>query len=265
VETDPIRVFGKVLRSVREQAGLSQRELAERVYCSPSLISAVELGNKPAKKELVECIDTELSAKGILVMVWPITTSGSYPSEFVASMESEAAKIHDWEPRIIPGLLQTPEYARGVMRAARPFDKDDSIELDVSVRSDRQNIFTRDNPPMTWFVIDESVFYRPFGGKTIMRDQLMRLEKLADQPNIIIQVMRLAATGHPGTEGPLRIIEFTDSPAIWYTEGWYSGRMTEAKNEVASAKTYFDLIRASALPPDRSMRFIANVRNSRYE
>jgi hypothetical protein len=98
-----------------------------------------------------------------------------------------------------------------------------------------------------------------------MRSQLAHLEKLADQPTIVIQVMELSETRHPGNEGPLRILEFPDSPPIWYTEGWYSGRMAEAKNEVSTAVTHFDLIRASALPPNRSIRFIASVREARYE
>jgi len=164
VETDPVQVFGSVLRTLREQAGLSQRELAQRVYCSPSLISAVELGTKPAKLDLVERIDAVLNANGMLLKVWPITTTGSYPSWFayVAELEKEACKIHEWELRIVPGLLQTPEYARALMRVVRPRDSDDKIEADVTARMARQEIFSQDEPPMAWFVLDESIMHRPF-------------------------------------------------------------------------------------------------------
>jgi transcriptional regulator with XRE-family HTH domain len=259
------RVFGKILRAHREQASLSQKDLAKLVFCSDSLISGIETGTKPAKSDLIERIDTELDAKGLILIAWPITSLGGYPSEFVASQEFEASKIHDWEPRMIPGLLQTPDYGRAAIRSVRPRDTDEKIEHDVSIRGERQAIFTRDDPPMAWFVIDESVLYRPFGGRAVMRNQLVKLEKLADLPSVVIQIMRFSATGHPGTEGPLRIMEFTENPPIWYTEGWYSGRMTDAKEEVAEAMTHFDLIRASALPPDESMRFVAKVRDSRYE
>lgn len=267
METDPVLVFGSVLRTLREQAGLSQRELADRVYCSPSLISAVELGSKPAKLDLVERIDATLNANGMLLKVWPITTTGSYPSWFayVAELEREASKIHEWELRIVPGLLQTPEYARTLMRVVRPRDSDEKIEADVNARMARQEIFSQAEPPMAWFVLDESILHRPFGGKHVMRDQLVKLEKLAEQTNVIVQVMPFAATGHPGVEGPLRILEFLESPPVWYTEGWYSGRMAETKAEVSSAMTCFDLIRASALAPNESLQYLARIRCSNYE
>jgi transcriptional regulator with XRE-family HTH domain len=260
-----VRVFGRVVKTHRERAKLTQKELAKLVFCSDSLISAIENGTKPAKQDLVERIDTELKANGVIMAVHPITGLGGYPSEFVAAQESEASKISDWESKFIPGLLQTPEYARYVMRASRPRDTDEAIETDVQSRINRQDIFSRDNPPMAWFVIDESTLYRPFGGKNVMHSQLIRLEKMSIMPSVVIQVMRFTATEHPGNEGSLRIIEFTDSLPIWYTEQWSTGKMTEEKDEVTAAMTYFDLIRASAMSPSQSMRFIASVRVKRYE
>jgi transcriptional regulator with XRE-family HTH domain len=267
VETNPVRVFGDVIRALREQAGLSQRELAERVFCSASLISAIENGTKPAKLDLVKRIDTALNAGSAIVKVWPITTSGNYPSWFalVAELEKEAHKIHEWEMRAVSGLIETPDYARALMRAGRPRDSDETIEADVNARLERQEIFSKDNPPMAWFVLDESILYRPIGGSRVMRNQLIKLEKMTEQTNVVIQVMPFTAIGHPGVEGPLRILEFFGSSPIWYSEGWYSGRMAETEDEVSSAMTCFDIIRASALPPDKSMRMIAEVRCSKYE
>jgi len=262
-----VQVFGSVLRTLREQAGLSQRDLAARVYCSASLISAVELGTKPAKLDLVQRLDETLNASGVLLKVWPITTTGGYPSWFayVAELEKEACKIHEWELRSVPGLLQTPEYARALMRAVRPRDSDEKIEADVTRRMDRQEIFSGDTPLMAWFVLDESILHRPLGGSYMMRNQLLKLEKMTEQTNVVVQVMPFNATEHPGAEGPLRILEFLDSQPVWYTEGWYSGRMAETKDEVSSAMTCFDIIRASALPPSESLQVIAQVRCSKYE
>ena len=260
-----VKAFGNAVKAHRERARLTQKELAALVYCSDSLISAIEKGTKPAKADLVARIDDALDAKGVIVSVHPFTKLGGYPSEFIASQESEASKIHDWEPRIIPGLAQTSDYARAVMRAARPRDTDGQIETDVQARINRQEIFDRENPPMAWFILDESGLYRPFGGKEVMRAQLVKLEKLAEMPNVIIQVMRFTATSHPGTEGPLRVIEFTDSSPIVYYELWNTGQMMEAESEISAAMTYLDLIRASALSPDQSVRLIASVREKRYE
>ena len=264
VETDPKRVFGQVVKRYREKAGLTQKQLSKIVFCSDSLLSAIENGTKPAQKDLVERIDAELHADEMILQVWPVTTV-SRPSVYSDGLESTASAIHDWESRFIPGLLQTAEYARAIMRSARPLDTDEKIEADVNDRVERQAIFTRENPPVAWFVIDESVLYRPFGGKRAMARQLLKLEKMGAEPGVIIQVMRFGATGHPGSEGPSRIMEFPDKPPIWYAEVWNVGKMTDAKDEVSAAMTYFNLIRASALPPDQSARFIATVRSSRYE
>jgi Domain of unknown function (DUF5753) len=99
----------------------------------------------------------------------------------------------------------------------------------------------------------------------VTRKQLERLEKIGSMTNVVIQVMPLSSANQPGMEGPLRILEFLDSPPIWYTEGWYSGRMVETPREVASAMTCFDLIKASALAPDESMQRIIDIRNEKYD
>jgi transcriptional regulator with XRE-family HTH domain len=267
VETDPILVFGKLLKALRERAGMSQKQLADMVNYSASFISAIETGNKPAKFAMVQRLDRAVNGGGALIAVWPITTVGTYPSWFarVAELEREAFKIHEWEVRVIPGLLQTADYARAMMRAGRPTDDDENIERDDTARLDRQEIFTSDNPPIAWFVIDESVLHRSIGGPQVMREQLQKLEHMSEMPSVVIQIMRSDIGSHPGIEGPLRILEFQDSPPVWYTEGWYSGRIVETPQEVASAMTCFDLMKASALSPEESARTIASTRSKQYE
>lgn len=267
LESNPVLVFGKLLRILRERAGMTQAKLAAKVFCSASLISEIERGNKPAKLDLVKLIDKALDLHGALLSVWPITSSGNYSSWFVyvAELEREASKIHEWELRVFPGLLQTREYARALMRAVRPRDTDEKITSDADERIGRQGIFIGENPPMAWFVLDQSIFYRLYGDREIMRDQILKIEKLTQEPNIVVQVMLHSAANNPGMEGPLRILEFPDSGPIRYTEGWFSGIMGETKDEVTAAMTSFDLIRASALSPIESLHFMAKVRSESYE
>jgi transcriptional regulator with XRE-family HTH domain len=271
VETDPISVFGNVLRALRERARLSQKQLADMVFCSASMISAIETGAKRAQLDLVQRIDEALKAGGALIHVWPITAEGTYPSWFaqIAELEAEAIKIHEWEMRYIPGLLQTADYARAVMYSNRPRpaksgDDDESIERDVTTRMERQEILTRDDPPRAWFIIEESVLYRPFGNSAAMAKQLEHLESMAELANVIIQVLPLEATGHSGSEGPLKIIEFSGAPPIGYTEGRWSGRIIESGSEFALAMSHFDLIRASALPPGKSIERVSEIRSDKY-
>jgi transcriptional regulator with XRE-family HTH domain len=270
VETDPVLVFGKLLKALRERAGLSQKQLADTVHYSASFISAIENGTKPAKSDLVKRLDQALDAGGALLAVWPITTVGTYSSWFarIAELEVQAVKVHEWELRYIPGLLQTAEYARELMRADRPRyklgDDEDSIEHDVAARMERQEILTGDNPPRAWFVIDESVLHRLIGSPAVMAKQLEHLETMAEMTHIIVQVLPFSVKSHAGGAGPLKILEFPDAPTVGYTEGRGSGRVIEAYDEVGVAMSHFDLIRASALPPEESVKFIAEFRSKKY-
>ena len=271
METDPILVFGKLLKALRERAGMSQKQVADTVHYSASFISAIENGTKPAKLDLVRRLDQALDAGGALVAVWPITTVGTYPSWFarIAELEAEAVKIHEWELRYIPGLLQTAEYARELMRSDRPRynvgDDEDSIERDVVARIERQEILARENPPRAWFVIDESVLHRLIGSSAVMAKQLEHLEAMAEMTHIIVQILPFSVRSHSGGTGPLKILEFSNAPTVGYTEGRGSGRVIEAYDEVGVATSHFDLIRASALPPEESVKFIAEFRSRKYE
>jgi transcriptional regulator with XRE-family HTH domain len=263
---NPAKIFGDLLHAFREEAGLSQQQVAERALCSQPLISGLERGVKATKREQVALIDEAVGARGKLLMVWPITASGGATAERIADLEADAIGVHDWENRVVPGLLQTPDYARAVTRAGFARASHERIEGITGKRIERQSIFSKDEPPLTWFVIDECVLYRPYGGRDSMREQLLKLESIAAGPNVVIQILESAATHHPGGEGPLRIMEYRGSAPVWYTDGWNeSGIITEEPDEVTQAMTSFNLIRACALPPERSMEFIATIRSSRYE
>jgi len=264
--TSPMKVAGDALRHLRERAKLTQAELAKRVFCSQPTISEIERGMTLARPDLIALIDTALDADGLLIAIWPVTAAGGYSAELLAGLEAKAVKIGDWDNRFVPGLIQTPDYARAVIRASRPRASAEQVDEVLAKRLERQRIHREEDPPMGWFVLDESVLHRPYGGKAAMREQLLQLEVVALHANTVIQVMELSATSHPGGEGPLRVMEYRDSSPIWYTDGWYeSGRLSEDKDEVLQAMTNFDLIRASAMSPDRSVEFITTVRVQEYE
>lgn len=265
MEKSPAQIAGEFLRDLREDRGLTQEGLAKKVCCSQSLISGLEKAKKTARPEMIASIDEALGARGLLIKLWPVTGSGFQSAESLAGLEAEAGEIDDWEERVIPGLLQSPDYARGVIRAARPWDTEAEIDYALELRLRRQAIFTKPDPPRGWFVFDEAVLYRAFGGKAAMRDQLIKLEESAARPNIIVQVMPFSAVEHPGSSGPLRIMHYSNKPPIWYTEASSSGRMTESGEEVAAALTRFNLIRAAALSPCESARFIRDARGAHYE
>lgn len=257
-------VLGAVIRALRELAGLSQAELGKRMNYSGGLISAVELGNKPASDDLITALENELDGRGLLNKLRAIDVIGTRPTAYFTDSEAKACRIHDWEPRVFPGLLQTKDYARLVVSCFKPTAGEEVIAADVEVRLERQNVLFGESPATAWFVIDESVLYRSFGNAGVMREQLEFLENAAAKPNVFIQVLPFNAANHPGMEGPLRVIYFPDSAPAWYTEGWSVGRMSDAAAETDTAITNFDLIRAAALPPMESLQLIRDVRQERY-
>lgn len=121
-----------------------------------------------------------------------------------------SGKIHEWELRYVPGLLQTAEYAREAMRANRPRyksrDDDESIEEDVVARVEWQDILTKEDAPRAWFVIDESVLHRVIGDPAVMAKQLEHLETMGELTNIIVQILRFSVMPHSGGAGPLKIL-----------------------------------------------------------
>lgn len=258
---NPLRTYGAELRAHRTKAGMSQAQLASELFISASLASALENGTRAPKRDVAELTDGVFKTTGTFVRLWRLTVQQAYPSWFAqyAQLEEEASRIHFWEMRYIPGPLQTADYARAVMRAGRPRDASDVIEEDVRARVDRQAILDRANRPLAWFVLDESVLYRAYGGPDVMREQIKRLAEFAEMPSIVVQILPYSITDHPGADGPLTILEFIGSPSVAYAEGRGSGRLIENQVEVAEALECYDLIRAAALPRSKTQDMIRRI------
>jgi transcriptional regulator with XRE-family HTH domain len=248
---------------LREAAGLTQQQLAETVLSSKTTISSIENGNLIPKPDLLERLEETLKAGGALLDLWELT-SLSYPtSATVAEAEQGAIALTDWEIRNFPGLLQAPDYMRALMRACQV--PPDRLDEEMAIRIRRQEIITSGKLVTGWFIVDESVLYRPYGGKEAMRTQLIHLEEVAELPNVFLQVMPFGVTQHPGADGPLRMIEYRDKPPKWFTEGVYSGRLSDDSDQVADVMTKLNVIRACAMDPMSSADFIREIRSARYE
>jgi transcriptional regulator with XRE-family HTH domain len=261
---NPLGTFGAELRAHRANAGWSQAELAPKLFISPSLASALENGTRAPKRDLAELCDRVFETTGTFARLWRLTVQQAWPSWFAeyAQLEEQATRIHKWELRYVPGLLQTADYARAVMKAGRPREASDIIEEDVRARIDRQEILTRTNPPLAWFVIDESVLYRAYGGPNVMHHQIKRLSEFAELPSVVIQILPFSITDHPGADGPLTILEFDGSPSVGYAEGRGSGRLIESPADVAQEMECYDMVRAAALPRSKTIEMIKRVENS---
>jgi hypothetical protein len=180
----------------------------------------------------------------------------------VIDSEASATQVHEWEQRVVPGLLQTGDYARAVIKAGQPRISPDELDRKVASRLERQAIFTRDTGrPMYWVVVHEGVLRRVVGSPDFMRTQLDRLIAAADSPDILIQVLPYSANDHPGTDGPIKVFDFAGAPSSGYTECNGGGMIVDQPEQVARLATSMNLIRAAALSPRASRDYIVNIRD----
>ena len=246
---------------------MSQEQLGSRVYCSGDLIGKIENGHRVPTGDMTAALDgvPELDTRGVLMRLreelgdylnYQATPGWLHAWERI---ERRAKTLLWWEPLLIPGLLQTMEYAHQVLRRGQPGKPDSEIEQQVQARMDRQQILEGDDPPMLIAVLDEGALRRPVGGPKVMHDQLNRLAELAGRSKIVLQVVPVDAGPHPGTAGPMVIASFDDGPDLAYLDTALEGQLVERHEDVAMVALLHDTLRAEALPVRASLELIAKV------
>ncbi len=212
------------LRRLRERAGLTGDEAAERLGWSGSKISRIEthrIGVKPADLgKLLDLYGVDSSRrKELTTFARESSRAGSLesaaaglPADYAdyLSAEDEARSIWNWDPVVVPGLLQTEAYARAVMAGYQSMYRPSpgQGERRIELRRLRQQLLTRDPPVELSVVIDESVLHRRFGPRAIMHEQMLQLADLSELPNVQVQVLPLSAD-HPVTTGAFSYMQFT--------------------------------------------------------
>jgi transcriptional regulator with XRE-family HTH domain len=264
----PLRVFGAELRHYRTMAGISQDQLGTRVYCSGDLIGKIENGQRAPTEEFAAACDAvpELGTNGALVRLRELLRDylkqRAYPGWFHRwpDMEAEAKTLRWFEPLVVPGLLQTEDYARAVFRT-RVEATDEEIADMVAARMERQAILERDVPPMLWMVLDEGVLTRPVGGTQVMREQLKHLIEAARRPNMVVQVVPVGVGAHEGLRGGAFILatQAGDAPGVAYQDTAARGQIVEDADDIASLLVLWDTLRAEALPRAASLELMEKV------
>ncbi len=258
-----LATFAAELKAWRERMGLTQQAFADKLGYSVALVAAVEQCKRSPTTEFAARCDAVTGAPGTFDRWQAQVARESYPAFFapVLAFEREAVRIHGWELGAVPGLLQTEDYARALIRSGRPADGDSAIDRLVAARMERQAILGRDNPPMLWYVVDEGVLRHVVGSPAVMGAQLDRLIEASDSPGIVIQILPFTADNHAGADGPITVFEFAEAPTVCYTECYSGGRIVEAREEVAALMTVVSMLRASALAPRESRELIRQIRS----
>jgi transcriptional regulator with XRE-family HTH domain len=260
------------LRRLREASRLTIEEVGEKLECSASKISRIETGHvgvtprdardllelynvAPEQLEAFVQLAREARKKG-----WWHSYNEVFTGAFVG-LESDAASLRAFQALLVPGLLQTEDYIRAVMRSIRPDWTEADVERRVGARMERQRLLTETDPPNYWAIIDEAVLHRTVGGPDVMNAQLRRLCEIAAFPNVTLQVVPFDAGAHSSMEGPFLILGFPEQadPDVVYVDGATGGIYLEEQTDVQRYTLMFDHLRASALSPDDSLQLVSGA------
>ncbi|HEU5474576.1 MAG TPA: helix-turn-helix transcriptional regulator [Actinophytocola sp.] len=256
------RRLASELRRLREAAKLTIDEVGEKLECSASKISRIETGHVGVTprdvRDMLELYALPEDEREALVQLarearkkgWWHAFNEVFTGAFVG-LESDASSLRTYQSLLVPGLLQTEDYTRAVIKAIAPDYSEETVERRVTARQSRQTLLTDAQPPEFWVIMDEAVLHRTVGGPDIMRGQLRRLLETAQLPHVTLQVLPFEAGAHAGMEGPFMILGFPEQadPDVVYVENTTSGSYLEEPPDVHRYTLMFDHLRATALKP----------------
>ncbi|MEU5011908.1 helix-turn-helix transcriptional regulator [Streptomyces sp. NPDC021749] len=252
-------VIGAQLSHFRRAARITQPALAERVGLHEDTIGSIEQGRRPLKIDLAETLDELLETKGALaVAVQKVPEKERFPAfvqDFV-EYEAEALALLSYENHVVPGLLQTEDYARAVFSCLFPPIGEAEAGERLSARLDRQRLLQRDPPPVLSFIVEEAVLRRPIGDPDILREQIRQLRRCAELPFLGFQIMPLLQTKHAGLDGPLVLLETPDHGQLGYIEGQRVSFLVDDPDEVSLLQYKYGMLRSQALTPEDSISLL---------
>jgi transcriptional regulator with XRE-family HTH domain len=265
------RELGALLKELRTQRGWTAEQVGERLRFSPSKMSRLETGSRGASArdidrlcDLYEVDDEErgrlleLASEGKQRGWWlPL----GLPYSTYVGLEAEAVSISDFGLGFIPGLLQTADYARAIVRAAVPKWVPEIVEQRVQGRMARQQLLHRENAPHFEAVVDESVLHRAVGSRAVMRAQLERLLELSELPHVTLRVIPYGAGALPAGNNKFIILRFAspDVKDVVFIEGLTGDLYLEDPGDVETYNTTFRTLVHLAKSPDKTRAIIAGM------
>lgn len=270
-------IVGAQLRRLREDAEITRSTAGYHIRGSESKISRIESGKVGFKIRDVEDLLTlygehDTPRRHRLIDIarasnepgWWQRAGQAVPdwfSEYVG-LESAAVRIQVYELLFVPGLLQTPDYARAIVTRGRPRSTDPTSEERVRVRMKRQRLLDRPDAPRLWAVLDESVLHRPIGGPSVLAGQLDHLLEMSRRPGISLQVVPNTLSGYGG-EAAFALLRFAeaDVPDITYIEGLTGALYLDRRSEVEEYARVLDQLTIDAYSPEETRSLLGKLRS----
>lgn len=279
--TVPRRQLGRLLKEAREKAGITAPAAAAEIEVGRSKIYRIEGGESPLKRvevlalaglygvdatmtEVLVALAAETKAQG-----WWASFDGAMPDwfELYVSLEAAASELRQYDPVIVPGLLQTEEYAAALFKAF-PSHTDEKVDRLVALRMERQRLLARraPRPPALDVILDEAVLRRPITGAAGMQDQLQRLVSASDAKNVHVRVLPFTAGPHRATRsGPFVILDFRAEgprpaePTTVYSEGLTGAVYLDKRAEIETYESAWNALDDLALNVEDSRDLIRTL------
>lgn len=266
------------LRRLREARELSREDVSESTGINTATLYRIETARvRPQARTLAAMLnlyEVQGAERSALMQLlkdsgqsgWLQTYEDELPEEYSAyiEFEDEAAVVWNYESLFIPGLLQTEEYARALVRGVLPGASREQIEKRVEVRMKRQAVLERPQPLKLWAICDEAALHRSVGGPRVMRDQLLHLNSCMELPHVTLQVVPFGVGAHPGMPGSFMVLKFPDDPSVVYIDSMAGDLFLEEEAEVRRYSGTYEHLRALADNPDATMQLLTRAA-SEYE
>lgn len=276
-------LVGVQLAGFREDAGLAQDQAARAAGFSAAKLSRIESGKgrrPPTENDvrtLLELYGTDDYEVSVLLKLlqragepgwWQRYDKRLMPEWFdrLVGLQEAAATIRTFEIQYVPGLLQTPAYTRAVVERGLPNAPAGEVERRVELRRHRARLVSRADAPQLWAIIDESVLLRVLGSTEVMREQLAHLVKMAERPNVTLQIVPLSVTNASAPAIPITYLRFggLDLPDVVYLEHIKSANFLEDRDETEEYRIALDRLADEALKPRDSLELLRQTMEQRY-
>ncbi|MFJ8016511.1 Scr1 family TA system antitoxin-like transcriptional regulator [Streptomyces sp. NPDC096339] len=245
-----MKMIGALVAAARVAKGLTQRGLAEELHVDVETLASIEQGRRVLMPHLAEKLDHALDIPGLLTVAAnkmpEVDMIPAWAEEYM-EREAEALALSWYDTLTVPGLLQTPAYARAVLGCRVPFVGEAKIELQTAHRMKRQDILTRAVPPTLSFIVWEPALRDRIGGDEVHQEQLRHLRACADRPGLSLQVLPLGVTSHAGLDGSFILLETPEFQRLAYSETQRGSFLVRDPNEVSILSQKYAMLRSQAL------------------
>ncbi|MFC9851471.1 helix-turn-helix domain-containing protein [Streptomyces prasinus] len=255
---EPRQRFAEELRTLRAASGTSLRALGERLGWDWSLFGKMEKGETLGSPEVVQALDTHYGTPGLLLALWELAAGDhtQFRERYrrYMALESEAVSLWHFAVSVLPGLLQTPGYAREVLTAGGLKGKE--LDQQINARMGRRELLDGEQAPPFRTILSEAVLRTPLRDVGEWREQLEHLADMTERPNVRVHVLLQSAGVHGLLSADVWYLLLPEGRTVAYTENGYQGELIEEPSPVVRLQKTYDAVRDLALTPAESRKFI---------